>query len=681
MKIAFACPNCRSDLRIEAERASVKVTCPECQAEIPVPREVLNPGTVIGGFRILRLVGRGGMGEVYLARQTSMDRDVALKVLHPSFRFHEEEVARFLNEMRMAARLDHPNVVTAYEAGEDNGIYFLAMAYVNGEPLHERLSRDGPMAEREALRLLRKITLALAYAWDEHRLLHRDVKPANILLDQRGEPKLTDLGLSKSLKEQKEGVSSEVVLGTPNYMSPEYAAGLPEADFRSDMYSLGATLHHMLTGEVPFDGRNFYDTMRQIASEPLPDPRARNPHVSASCVAFLKVLLARGPGDRYASWQALIRDLDRVRAGKPPARQAPPAGLSALAERGASHHAETRQPIQVRHHEIQQRGTAPAAGRHAAQRSRLPVIVTLFCVIVAAILVGLQVHHVKIARRQRTLRRPRDGTPGQGEEQRGGGHDTTRADARGARAVEAAYRALQGEAQRLAGEGDYGAAAALVRDYAGPFAAETAERREDLARSLDAIAAQAEAERTAGAGTRLAALMSDVAARLVKGDHAGACGHVARAAREGAFPGDMAQWVAFRDRVAAVEGMPRAILASFDADRGRRVSVGVQGGPEVLRIVSVDAGTIHVEIPLGGTAFEARELTLADLSTQEKFKRLGTELTPELDLMRGLLACEVEAYDSAKRYFLRSRTPLGEDMADVIDALIAAPAPPDGVIP
>lgn len=254
MLITFNCTECNRKLEIDGDSCGSQVECPECNASLTVPSRRVGPGTTVGGFRIERLLGKGGMGEVYLARQLSMDRDVALKILPPSMTQDEEDVQRFIQEVRLAARLNHPHIVMAHEAGKDNGVYYLAMGYVKGDTLAELLAGGGVLEERDALAITQRMAGALAHAWDKFRILHRDIKPANIILDEDGDPKLMDMGLSKSLNEDTGMTMAGSVMGTPNYMSPEQAHGEGELDCRSDMYSLGATLYHMLSGTMPFDG-------------------------------------------------------------------------------------------------------------------------------------------------------------------------------------------------------------------------------------------------------------------------------------------------------------------------------------------------------------------------------------------------------------------------------------------
>lgn len=295
-----------------------------------MPRANLGVGTTIGGFRIEKKLGAGGMGEVYLAKQLSMDRDVAFKVLPSHLSLRQDLADRFLNELKLLARLDHPNIVAAHDAGEDGGVLYFAMAYIRGESLAERLRRGGFLKEPEALGIARKLAGALAYAWNRHQLLHRDIKPSNVLLDENGEPKLVDFGLAKSLAADVNLTRGSVMLGTPNYMSPEMAGEDVQADVRTDMYSLGATLYNMVTGAVPFAGSSVMEVIKKQMLEPLPDPREYNPELSDGCVELLEIMLSKDWEQRHGSWESLLADIERVQAGQHPTKQVPDAGSSTL---------------------------------------------------------------------------------------------------------------------------------------------------------------------------------------------------------------------------------------------------------------------------------------------------------------------------------------------------------------
>jgi len=330
MFITFECSQCHGRIEIDGRGVGANVTCPHCKAVITVPQTGLGPGTTIGGFKIASKLGAGGMGEVYLARQLSMDRDVALKILPATLNLQKDMSARFLNEVKLLAKLEHPHIVTAYEAGADAGVLFLAMAYVEGESLEARLKREGPFNERVALTVTRKLAGALAYAWNRHQLLHRDIKPSNVLLDRDGEPKLVDFGLAKSLSADTALTMTNMMMGTPNYMSPEQAENSSLVDTRADMYSLGALLYNLVTGEVPFAGTSVIEVLKKQIMELLPDPRGYNSELNEGCVMLMEILLAKEREERHGSWEAVIADIDRVAEGKTPTRALPEMGASTL---------------------------------------------------------------------------------------------------------------------------------------------------------------------------------------------------------------------------------------------------------------------------------------------------------------------------------------------------------------
>jgi serine/threonine-protein kinase len=269
----------------------------------------------IGGFEIISRLGRGGMGAVYKARQVSMDRLVALKVLPPALAKDQNFLERFFREARAVARLNHPNIVQGIDVGSADKYYYFAMEYVEGETVQGLIVRDGPMPEKKALEIVLQIAHALHHA-HRHNMVHRDVKPDNIIVTPSGVAKLCDLGLAKSMAGDSAMTQTGLAVGTPHYISPEQARGDQDVDIRADIYSLGATLYHMVIGRTPFSGSSAAVVMTKHLNEAVPDPRTIRPELSAGLVRLLAKMMAKERSDRHQSPEALIGDISLALAGK-----------------------------------------------------------------------------------------------------------------------------------------------------------------------------------------------------------------------------------------------------------------------------------------------------------------------------------------------------------------------------
>jgi len=316
--LIFHCPGCDAEFEADLTMIGTESQCPECGARFVVPTPIAREGMEIAGFKLKSKLGEGGMGEVWLAEQMAMGRVVALKLLSPSLVGKPDFVKRFMHEIRMAGRLEHPNIITAFDAGEVQGFFYLAMAYCDGVELSDRMRIDGRIPEKEALKIVRDIALALDYAWTEHQILHRDIKPSNIMLDSKGGAKLMDMGISKSFKDTPEMTVSGTIVGTPYYISPEQGRADAHIDFHSDIYSLGATLYHMVTGQFPFDGESTMDIVAKHVNQPLKPPRQVNPALSSYVCALIEKMMAKNPLARQASWKNVVADINLVLNGKLP---------------------------------------------------------------------------------------------------------------------------------------------------------------------------------------------------------------------------------------------------------------------------------------------------------------------------------------------------------------------------
>ncbi|MEN8720518.1 MAG: serine/threonine-protein kinase [Oceanococcaceae bacterium] len=274
----------------------------------------LKPGQMLGHFQILRSLGIGGMAEVYAAKDQKLDREVALKILPPSVARDETLFARFKSEVKQISRLTHPNIVTMYEYGRDGPLVYYSMQLLPGGDLAARLRR-GPIPGGEAYRIFCKILDALACA-HEQAIVHRDIKPDNVMFTAEGEPVLTDFGIAKSVTEAAGITKTGMTVGTPAYISPEQARG-KTIDARTDLYALGVMLYEMLTGHVPFRGADALSTiMKHISEPPPPLPEEFRPYQP-----LVSKLLAKNPDDRPQSAKQLIRALQKRHAeGTRPSR-------------------------------------------------------------------------------------------------------------------------------------------------------------------------------------------------------------------------------------------------------------------------------------------------------------------------------------------------------------------------
>lgn len=340
MPIAARCPSpgCRGSFRIPDERVGKSIRCPLCKksfapsaAAEPTsdqPSTVPSTGSTpagssstsvefkqVGRFLVLGKLGAGAFGTVYRARDPQLERDVALKVPNPGMLETPRRVERFLREAKAAARLRHPNIVPVFDAGQDDDCYYIASAFVDGQPLAEAIGERGMEFDRTA-RIVQKLAEAVGYAHDQG-IVHRDIKPANVMLDSRDEPHLMDFGLAARADEAEKLTNDGAVLGTPAYMSPEQAAGQKgEASPLSDQYALGVVLYELLTGQAPFSGPPAAVIYKVINHE-TPTPRSIRPYIPQDLETICLKALAKKPEERYANCQALAADLNQWSAGEP----------------------------------------------------------------------------------------------------------------------------------------------------------------------------------------------------------------------------------------------------------------------------------------------------------------------------------------------------------------------------
>ena len=368
------CSQCRQRFEYE-KRPDGRVECPHCGAVLLAPRapQATRPdplvGHTLGQYEILEVLGRGGMGAVYRARQSSLDRVCAVKVLPRAMAADASFLERFRREARGAAAISHPSVIQVFDVGEERGFHYIAMEFVDGEHLGQVVDREGPLKADAAVDVLKQVASALAAA---HALgiVHRDIKPPNLMRTREGLVKVADFGLAKRSGMDIDVTAPGTRLGTPNYMPPEVAHGQP-ADARSDLYSLGATFYHLVCGTRPFDAKTANQVIHKLLREE-PEPLGQ---VAPGCPPRLRRiierLMAREPAERYQSAEELLEALEGRDAAAPAA--APKARAGRSRSRGAHRSLDERREAARR----RQRRTLLVGGIVAAALVVLVVVLIL----------------------------------------------------------------------------------------------------------------------------------------------------------------------------------------------------------------------------------------------------------------------------------------------------------------
>jgi serine/threonine protein kinase len=307
-------PACSADVLEEMREAAQRLSSPGKETDDPgfpatldgplSPPPLGRPTRRVGEYELLERLGSGGMGEVYKARHRRLNKLVALKLLSADPRHPGEAIARFQREMKAVGSLDHPNVVEAHDAGEQSGVVYLAMKLIDGVDLERLVQQRGPLPIAQACEIVRQAALGLDYL-HEHGLVHRDVKPSNLMRTPEGTIKVLDLGLARWCLEREVGhrlTGTAHVMGTPEFLAPEQIEHASLADARADLYGLGGTLFYLLTGRTPFaDYKSLFAKLDAHRSQPPPDVRTLRPEVPAELAALLERLLAKNPAERLAS--------------------------------------------------------------------------------------------------------------------------------------------------------------------------------------------------------------------------------------------------------------------------------------------------------------------------------------------------------------------------------------------
>lgn len=297
---------------------------PPSAGKTPVPGSAPSrpPGTLLGQYRLVRLIASGGMGEVYEAIQLSLDRRVALKLIAPHLTSQPEFLQRFEREAKSAAMLNHPNIVQVYDFGCADGQHYLAMEFVDGSDVSELLRARGKLGVEEALQIIEQTAAALNAA-HQQRIIHRDIKPANLLVTKSGLIKVSDLGLAKRLDEASEMTLTGAGIGSPHFLAPEQASDASTVDHRADIYSLGITLLYLLTGKRPFERSSAFSVVLAHVQQPLPTGAELGAPLPDGVETLIRKMAAKKREDRYPTYDELLADIARLKQGQAPIARPP----------------------------------------------------------------------------------------------------------------------------------------------------------------------------------------------------------------------------------------------------------------------------------------------------------------------------------------------------------------------
>lgn len=607
------------------------MACPQCGTALLVPRPELGVGGTVGGFKLKQLLAETERGKVYLAEQLSLGRDVALKILSADLMGDPESAAAFLAKLRATARLEHPHLVRVYEVGEDGGVYFIAMAHIEGQTLVERLAQRGTMTEGEALDVVQKLAGALGWAWQHHHVIHGDIRPSHILLDRGGGPHLAEMGLAD-----------------------------PEVGFRADMFALGLVLYQMITGRTPFESDG-------TAERALADPRKLNPRISPGCVALLETMLAKQPAHRYESWEEFLKDAARVYKGGKPLRAPPSHGKSMLLREAAAQQPSVK-PI-------------PASSKGGL----LATVVLVAIVAVVAVLfytgqlkwsgtstptepvatpvpvapVPVPVVPTPAPPPPTPPRRTEPVPPVEKKPDEGARRDL----AARQEAVRQAMAKLQLDAELFAAQGKFDEAIKELEGYAGVSVVETKEERAALVERLKLDRNKVEAAK------KWKKFSVGFAETILRLDWPAVKQQVATVEKDPSMALlDKSRSIC--EMALKVAAMPELMQASLQGDVGKVVTLAARTGVEQGEVVGIAGGRIQlkkaVKVDGQSSGFVTREVRVSDLTLEEWLRRIGAEKTTERELMCGLLLWQTRDVEKAYATFGRVEHSLGALLAHVM---------------
>lgn len=630
----------------------------------------------LAGFELIEKLGQGAMGVVWKARQLSLDRLVAIKVIPPEVIRSPDDVRMILQEARTAARLKHSGIVQIYDACEQNGTYFLVMEYVEGYNLGQWLARRKHLGVKDVLVVAEAVAAALDHAWQTTGLMHCDIKPENIMVDQDGTIKVADLGLSRT-RDSKDGCPDDEVMGTPAYMSPEQIQGGIPLDCRTDIYSLGAMMYQLLTGKRPFSDKSDAEAMESQITSQIPDPRDIIPGIPA-CVCYLvERMMVKNREGRPADWSKALADLRRVSKGLMPLSPAPGPGASTMvcrkvvAAKGETVVAAQGEPRRGGRWRLpllllvlaaagslywfggRDRGTGQPAGsgtvfsvtpKTEPEPERVIESMQMFEEARRWSRANSRAYDAAFARYRAVV----DRFP-----------DTQAAalaleEMKKLRAVQSgevgnAWRAIEARANQFVQDRKIEEALRYVENYPGPWAAETASNRMEMAKSLRRQKVEGEMARIEGEQWKV--FLDKMAELVLAVRLRDALDELQATLKAGTYPRQKETIEGICGILTEALEAPARIRQSFEADVGRALLLPVGRTQMQMRIVGISGQKIAATLVDSGAQVLIHP---DDLPVEERLRRMGDPASPGIALAKGVVAAGARMFPLAEEMFGRT---------------------------
>ena len=681
MKLTAKCPGCGVRIEADTDLIGKKANCPNCNDAFVVPATSVIPGMVLDDFWIQRKIASGPVAEVFIGKEMSSSKQMALKVLSPALSETHGGVKALVDKVVTPAdEAAHPGLVAVAKAGKIHGCYFLAMPYVEGEDLGERLVRTGASPEAEALVLARLAADALRHGYEERGLLHGKVNPSKIMICPDGAVKLLDLGILEISRAVAAERAQDLMKTTPDYFSPEQLAG-NQHDSRSDIYALGATIYRALCGRAPFEG-----AAAVLQGGPIP-ANETNPEVSAATAELIQTMMARDPAERYQSYADLIDDLDallRDNHGLTNQTTLPdrPAATPATPVAAAVSASAVEQPA------------APPPGKRS-RRGLAAAAVVLICAtavfswrlanyrpaaafdLAAPTRMGAGRRYQKLEAALKDAATYASEHPADfdGAIER---FKQVRTDAVGTALLDRANEAIEqvraARAKMLAAAEAEAARAAEKERQATAAAAQKQERQRQIEEQRQAAKRKREEQKKARQDAVLqkrqatglfASFVARTAQQVGTGAPAAALAEIAAAKADKAYQPVRPQLDELQQLVTELTKLDELILRSFEQQKGRTVSIKFKKRQGKVRIRGVASAKVVGQIARrrGSSSLRDYAFGVGDLSREEKVARLGRSGLKDGAFVQGLYALQEDDFDAAEQHFKEAKGTLAKPMA------------------